>query len=145
MKAMKKQLQTHTVECKRCGAEKIASINVTGWTCSDCVIEMWDPESAPKAKKPTGFPKGWKFMREFVHENGTVYHRGEEQPDLKGTLDPTPIKVKPKDTRSKAQKARDKQELLVQISELKKLVKKETRKTYRQKLEVQLKKLQKQL
>ena len=142
---MKKQIETHTIECKMCGVDKVAPINITGWTCSDCVREMWDPADAPKAKKPTGYPPGWKFMKEFVHENGTVYHKGEEQPDLQGTLLPTPIKVKQKDPRSKAQKARDKQDLLVKINTLRKEVKKESRTTYRRKLETQLKKLEKQL
>jgi hypothetical protein len=53
--------------------------------------------------------------------------------------------VKQKDTRSKAQKATEKHELLVKISNLRKEVKKESRATYRRKLETQLKKLEKQL
>lgn len=142
---MKKQIETHTIECKMCGVGKVAPINITGWICYECVMELWDPADAPKPKKPTGYPPGWKFMKEFVHENGTVYHKGEEQPDLKGTLPPTPIKIKQKDPRSKAQKARDKQELLVKINNLRKEVKKESRTTYRRKLESQLKKLEKQL
>jgi hypothetical protein len=142
---MKKQIETHTIECKMCGVDKVAPINITGWTCSDCVRELWDPADAPKAKKPTGYPPGWKFMKEFVHENGTVYHKGEEQPDLQGTLPSTPIKIKQKDPRSKAQKARDKQDLLVKINTLRKEVKRESRTTYRRKLETQLKKLEKQL
>ncbi len=141
MSTMKKQIETHTIECKMCGVGKVAPISITGWTCSDCVMELWDPADAPKAKKPTGYPPGWKFMKEFVHENGTVYHKGEEQPSLQGTLPPTPIKVKQKDTRSKAQKATEKHELLVKISNLRKEVKKESRATYRRKLETQLKKL----
>jgi hypothetical protein len=142
---MRKQNETHTIECKVCGVEKVASINVTAYTCALCVVEMWDPADAPKAKRTIGYPPGWKFMKEFVHENGTVYRKGEEQPDLQGTLPPTVLKVKQKDPRSKAQKARDKQELLVKINNLRKEVKKESRVTYRRKLETQLKKLEKQL
>ena len=142
---MKKQIETHTIECKVCGVGKVAPINITGWTCAECVVEMWDPADAPKAKRPTGYPPGWKFMKEFVHEDGSVYHKGEEQPALYGTLPPTPIKVKQKDTRSKAQKAAEKHDLLVKINNLRKEVKKESRTTYRRKLETQLKKLEKQL
>jgi len=142
---MKKQIETHTIECKMCGVGKVAPINITGWTCAECVVEMWDPADAPKAKRPTGYPPGWKFMKEFVHEDGSVYHKGEEQPALHGTLPPTPIKVKQKDTRSKAQKAAEKHDLLVKINNLRKEVKKESRTTYRRKLETQLKKLEKQL
>ena len=142
---MKKQITYHTIPCKVCGVESQRHTSVTAYTCWECVMASWDPESAPKAKKPTGYPPGWKFMNQFVHESGKVYIKGEEQPHLFNTLEPTPIKVKQKDPRSKAQRARDKQDLLVQINNLRKEVKKETRTTYRRKLEIQLKKLQKQL
>ena len=142
---MKTQFETHTIECKLCGVQKVALKSITGYTCSQCIIEMWDPAEAPKPKKTAGYPPGWKFMKQFVHENGTVYHKGEEQPDLHGTLPPTPIRAKQKDNRSRAQKARDKEDLLVQINSLRKEVKKESRITYRRKLEIELKKLEKQL
>ena len=145
MSTIKKQIEMHTIGCKSCGAEKVAPTKVTGYTCAECVIDLWDPADAPKAKKSVGYPPGWKFMKQFVHERGTVYFKGVEQPSLSGTLPATPLKVKQKDTRSKAQRAADKQEILVQISTLRKQVKKEVRTTYRRKLEVQLKKLEKQL
>ena len=47
-----------------------------------------------KQYKPTGRPAGWHFMNEFVDKDGNVFHKGKEQPKLKGTLPPT--KVKPK-------------------------------------------------
>ena len=34
--------------------------------------------------------RGWQFMKEFVHEDGRVFHKGKEQIHLKGTLPPTP-------------------------------------------------------
>lgn len=136
---------THELECRECGAIATKSISTTAYTCWECVAEMVDNSILPAIKRPAGFPRGWKFMNEFVHSNGTVYHRGVEQPNLKGKLKPTEIKQTPKDTRSKAQKANEKQETLLQISNLKKQIKKETRSTYRRKLESQLKQLQKQL
>jgi hypothetical protein len=33
--------------------------------------------------------RGWHFMAVYVDQNGVVYHRGIEQPELFGTLDPT--------------------------------------------------------
>jgi len=36
-------------------------------------------------------PRGWHFMNEFVDSEGNVYHKGVEQPELKGTLTPTII------------------------------------------------------
>ena len=49
-----------------------------------------------KSYKPTGRPAGWHFMNEFVDKDGNVFHKGKEQPKLKGTLPPTKIKAKRK-------------------------------------------------
>ena len=38
-------------------------------------------------------------MNEFVDKDGNVFHKGKEQPELKGTLKPT--KVKPPKKRKK--------------------------------------------
>ncbi len=141
---MKKPIQNHIIACKGCGVEKQASISVTGYTCSDCVIEMWDPADEPKTKKPSGYLPGWKFMKLFVHANGSVYHRGIEQLELKGTLPSTPIPVKTAVVKkSKIQKATEKQEALNEFAKLKKQLNKELRITYRKKLESRLKQLQK--
>ena len=63
-------------------------------------------------------------MAEFVDKDGNVFHRGKEQPKLKGTLPPT--KVKPK----KKIKRRSKEEILIaraaeKKAELKKAIKKQ--------------------
>jgi len=137
--------ETHELECRECGAIALKSVLTTAYTCWECVSGMIDDSILRSVKRPTGVPRGWKFMGEFVHANGTVYHKGEEQPDLKGTLSPTEIKERPKDTRSKVQKAAEKQDALVEMSKLKKAITKETRTTYRRKLESQLKQLQKKL
>jgi len=74
--------------------------------------------------KPTGRPSGWHFMNEFVDKDGNVFHKGVEQPKLKGTLPPTKVK-KPK----KKMKRRTKDEILVaKYNEKKKLLKKELQK-----------------
>ena len=52
-----------------------------------------------KQRVSTGRPAGWHFMNEFVDKDGNVFHKGKEQPDLKGTLAPT--KVKPPKKRKK--------------------------------------------
>ena len=33
-------------------------------------------------------------MNEFVDKDGNVFHKGKEQPELKGTLPPTKVKAK---------------------------------------------------
>ena len=45
------------------------------------------PDKVIKIK--SGRPAGWHFMSEFVDKDGNVFHKGVEQPELKGTLKPT--------------------------------------------------------
>jgi hypothetical protein len=73
-------------------------------TCSNCVqrkcLATMPMDKFFKSVKPkTGRPAGWHFMNEFVDKDGNVFHKGKEQPDLKGTLPPT--KVKPPKKRKK--------------------------------------------
>ena len=136
-----------TVECLNCGAlfhNRPAGTKIL--MCHDCIREEIYPtletQSVLKPKR-TGYPRGWKFKKLFVHSDGTVYHNGVEQPDLKGTLPATVIEAKPK--KSKHEKERDRQAALVQLQKLKKQLAKETRKTYAAKLQAKIKKLQKQI
>jgi predicted RNA-binding protein with PUA domain len=77
-----------------------------------------------KSYKPTGRPAGWHWMTEFVDKDGKVFHKGKEQPKLKGTLKPTKV------TPPKKTKRRTKEEMLVaqynkKKAALKKAVKKQ--------------------
>ena len=79
-----------------------------------------------KGYKPTGRPAGWHWMAEFVDKDGNVFHKGKEQPKLKGTLKPT--KVNPPKKRKTKRRTRD--QILVQKykekkAALKKAVKKQ--------------------
>ena len=68
------------------------------------------PDVTKPAYKPTGRPAGWHFMNEFVDKDGNVFHKGKEQPKLKGTLPPTKVQpVKRKKRRSKEQILLDRQ------------------------------------
>ena len=91
------------LQCKFC-CEYQKVDNVGGAiTCGDCVVKIdliKFPETAmTKQKKSSGRPPGWHFMNEFVDKDGNVFHKGKEQPDLKGTLKPT--KVKPRKKKKK--------------------------------------------
>ena len=82
------------------------------------------PDVTKPAYKPTGRPAGWHFMNEFVDKDGNVFHKGVEQPKLKGTLPVT--KVVPK----KKTKRRTKEQILIareaeKKAALKKAVKKQ--------------------
>ena len=139
-----------TLECMKCGVTMPnRSTDATAAICWQCVNEAmkeFNPPLKVKQAPAQGFPKGWRFMKEFVHVNGTVYHKGVEQPDLKGTLTPTTIQPKvPKVKKSKVQKAKEKADIARQYADLKKQLQKETRKTVIRKIESQLKKLQKHI
>ena len=64
------------------------------------------PKEKPR-REPTGRPAGWHFMKEFVDKWGNVFHKGVEQPDLKGTRPITLSKEKKKILR------RTKEEILI--------------------------------
>jgi hypothetical protein len=95
------------MQCKVCQSEYVStSGDAVAVTCSSCVAricisQMSLEEMMPslRIKKKTGRPPGWHFMNEFVDKKGNVFHKGKEQPELKGTLSPT--KVKPPKKRKK--------------------------------------------
>ena len=92
--------------------------------------KMFPIENTPK-RVSTGRPAGWHFMKEFVDKDGNVFHKGKEQPDLKGTLPPT--KVKPK----KKAKRRSKEQILLDRHEQKKKVLKKAKKKLNDKIQGQ--------
>ena len=95
------------MQCKVCKSEYVSvSENIVAVTCSTCVqriciSQMSLEEMIPSLRKKvsSGRPAGWHFMKEFVDKDGSVFHKGKEQPELKGTLKPT--KVKPPKKRKK--------------------------------------------
>ena len=94
------------MQCKVCQSEYVQTGEDTvAVTCSRCVTRITVSQMSledffPSMKiKKTGRPPGWHFMNEFVDKKGNVFHKGKEQPELKGTLSPT--KVKPIKKRKK--------------------------------------------
>ena len=113
------------LECKKCGrwVDNVGD-DTTSAVCSYCVIGMVGLPEEKKSYTPTGRPAGWHFMNEFVDKDGNVFHKGKEQPKLKGTLKPTKVVAK------KKAKRRTKQEILIardreKKAALKKAVKKQ--------------------
>ena len=131
---MKNKIEYHSyyegnvrhMACMTCGKYEVVGDSTTSLKCSRCVLILVGfPEEAKSIYKSTGRPAGWHFMKEFVDKDGNVFHKGKEQPKLKGTLKPT--KVKPA---KKRKKRRSKQEMLLAIdaerkAELKKAVQKQ--------------------
>lgn len=110
------------MECRECGALTEVGEDATAVTCYICVHNMTEPPHFI-TKKKSDKPPGWHFMNEYVHKDGTVYHKGVEQPDLKGTLPVTKIKKKKKTEGKKLnkfQKADKRNRLMVELHKLKK-------------------------
>ena len=92
------------LQCKSCYEYKKVEEHTKAITCSRCTminalkLKPMD-EFFAKQRVSTGSPAGWHFMNEFVDKDGNVFHKGKEQPKLKGTLPPT--KVKPRKKKKK--------------------------------------------
>ena len=107
---MKNKIEYHSytegsirhMSCMTCGHYVVVGESATGVRCSNCVMKTMMnqyPYEEPKSTyKPTGRPVGWHWMSEFVDKDGNVFHKGKEQPKLKGTLKPTKVKP-PKKTK----------------------------------------------
>ena len=87
------------MQCTHCLSEYVSvSENIVAVTCSRCVTRITTSQMSiedfyPSMKiKKTGRPAGWHWMKEFVDKKGNVFHKGKEQPELKGTLKPTKVK-----------------------------------------------------
>jgi DNA-directed RNA polymerase subunit RPC12/RpoP len=92
------------MQCKHCYEYVKVDKETSAITCGDCTVKLnliKFKNTLPKSweKKSTGRPAGWHFMNEYVDKDGNVFHKGKEQPKLKGTLEPT--KVKPRKKRKK--------------------------------------------
>ena len=85
------------MDCKVTG-EPVANVSEEAVSVigSRAVMGMVGMPDEPKQKVSTGRPAGWHFMNEFVDKDGNVFHKGKEQPKLKGTLPPTKVKTKKK-------------------------------------------------
>ena len=92
------------MQCKHCKSEYVSTskdaVAVTCWKCVSNIttsqMPLEDFYPSWKKQKKTGRPAGWHWMKEFVDKDGNVFHRGKEQPELKGTLKPTKVKKQKK-------------------------------------------------
>ena len=106
-KENEKELMSYTengqrwLQCKSCYEYKKVDEGVRAVTCSRCTMigtlkrKPMD-EFFAKQRVSTGRPAGWHFMNEYVDKDGNVFHKGKEQPELKGTLPQTKVKKRKK-------------------------------------------------
>jgi len=125
------------MDCRETG-EPVAnvSLNAVSVLCSSvltkkCLSLLSESErdrlfnSGGKRASGVTRPRGWKWMKEFVDAKGNVYHKGVEQPKLKGTrpvTDIVAIKAKQKANKEKRRVAENKK--LLKMAKEKKELKK---------------------
>ena len=120
------------MECKITGDPvRNVSVEATSVIGSRALMARMDkmfPEQNKPKRVKTGRPSGWHFMNEFVDKDGTVYHKGKEMPELKGTLPVTVVKPKKKTKRRSqeeillAREAKKKEELKKEFQKQKDLL-----------------------
>ena len=129
-----------------CGEWVKVGSQVTAVLCHKCVNKVTEPPTFTPRYKPTGRPKGWQWMKEYVDKDGNVFHKGKEQPKLKGTLPATVIKNKKRKKRiTKREKEVLNRKLMAELYDLKKRLKKVTLKKDKKSLETQIRKISRKL
>jgi hypothetical protein len=129
-----------------CNEYCLVGDQATAVLCSRCVQKHVEPPVPRGSSVKSDKPRGWKFMKEFVAPDGTVYHKGIEQPSLKGTLPATKIEPKePKKKMSKQEKEVEVAALGKEIAKLKAELFAETRKTKKAEITRALSKATRQL
>lgn len=116
----KSNTEYHTLSCRKCGhLPKQFPVATTSYQCWVCTANSIPPPEQQRLQSiSSGKPRGWKFMKEFVDKDGSVYHRGVEQPKLKGTLPPTEINATKVKTMRKQEKESQRNSLLSQLNAL---------------------------
>jgi len=125
-----RKTERHWLTCK-CGREVECDSDTIEIVCWECATKLAPPAenllrplADIKAERDAKaqFPAGWKFMKVFVLKDGTVYERGVENPELKGTLPPTDVDALKKER--KKNKKGLKQKLIEKESEQEELAQK---------------------
>ena len=115
------------MECKITGEPvrnvSIEAKSVIGSKALMARMDKMFPEQNNPKRVATGRPAGWHWMNEFVGKDGTVFHKGVEQPDLKLTRPVTLSKEKKKILRRTQEEI-----LLAREAEKKAVLKKEFQK-----------------
>ena len=100
----------------RCNRWSEVGEDASAVLCYKCVCQTVGPPEIKGGYVSKGRPRGWQFMKEFVDPQGNVFHKGKEQPKLKGTLQPTKVDRSPKKKLSKQEKQDLKDQIIQQMA-----------------------------
>ena len=83
------------LSCSNCETRKVrVDEDVVSVICAMCCVHYGPPINKPVDKKAkSNRPRGWKLYGVYVDKDGNVFHKGEEQAKLKGTLPKTLVKA----------------------------------------------------
>ena len=98
--------------CKEWSEVGEGTTAVMCWKCAHTTVPGPEVKSGYVSK---GRIRGWQFMKVFVDPQGNVFHKGKDQPKLKGTLEPTKPKP-PKKKLSKLEKSELRDKILQQMA-----------------------------
>ena len=124
------------MDCRETG-EPVANVGINSVSVmgsravmKKCLSLMSDAErdrlfGKGAAAKSTGRPRGWRWMKEFVDKEGNVYHKGVEQPKLKGTRPVTDVAaIKKRQVANKEKRRKAENKKLLKMAAEKKALKK---------------------
>ena len=63
---------------KLCDTWSKVGLNTTSVLCYKCSVRLAGDPEIGAGYKSSGKPRGWQFMKEYVDEQGNVYHKGVE-------------------------------------------------------------------
>lgn len=117
-----KEIKCRTENCQRMVKVDAESKSALCWRCLASKIPA--PPDRSSATTKSSRPRGWALRKLFVDKNGSVFHKGIEQPKLKGTLPPTKVeKKKTKRKKKQETEAQKQSRLLKRYKEKKKILK----------------------
>jgi hypothetical protein len=99
----------------RCNNWEQVGKNAVAVLCWKCTARNTGAPEVGQKYVSKGRPRGWQFMSEYVDGDGNVFHKGVEQPALKGTLPVTIILDRVNRKTTKQEKARMRDEILQEI------------------------------
>jgi len=105
---MKNNISTDKLDWKyiycnnNCNRELKVHSNVESALCWRCTVKKYYKPPEIKNNQKSDKPRGWKFMKEFVAKDGTVYFEGVEQPKLKGKKEITDVDKIKKEQKKKS-------------------------------------------
>lgn len=128
---------------------RVGNKDVYSVVCGSCVAQsMPMPEQVTRdISQNKGYPRGWALRKVFVDSDGNVFHKGVEQPKLKGTLEPTAIKKVGivEKRKKKRDKEAQRQEYMQRVVDLKYALRHEDGTKERLKIEKELSNIEKKM